>query len=625
VLVHDVRQGFGWGMAWLGVFWVLDGLAQSAVRYGIREDDALPGVGGVNAALWIFNRAGAFLPLTVAVLLVLFPTGRAMPGRWGTASRVILGLMALTTLLTLFTPFPGPGSGIRLPAGVDVDAGTLGMLHPFGQVLFPLALTTNIAGVLVSMGLVVVRYRRSAESDRGRMRWLLWAVLVMALIMAFVLLAGVETAGGAAILALAALPALAMTVGIVRPRVLPVEDLISATLVHGLLALGLVAVDLLALTGLTALLGDSLDQRQTVVVAMLLTAVAYAPARHRLSLLARRALFGARAQRYDVVAGLASRLESTEEGADQLAAVAEAVAEAFGVGYVSVEIDRDGAERVVATHGTPPDRTRALPINYRGEPVGRLVLPAGGVRGRLSRRDEQLLSDLVRQAATAARTARLATQLQQSRERIVLAREEERRRIRRDLHDGLGPALGGAVFGLESARLLVDADPGAARERIAATRDQLQEIVADIRRLVHDLRPPALDDRGLVAVLRQQAERIGAAGPRIVVSADSLEGLPAAVEVAAFRIAGEAMTNVVKHARADNCTVSLRRDDSALVVEVADDGAGMSPDAQAGVGLVSLRERAAELGGSTHISCPPGGGTLVRARLPLHGGTKEEA
>nr|WP_232523643.1 sensor histidine kinase [Nocardioides sp. MAH-18] len=233
---------------------------------------------------------------------------------------------------------------------------------------------------------------------------------------------------------------------------------------------------------------------------------------------------------------------------------------------------------------------------------------------RLSRRDEELLGDLVRQAATAARTGRLAEELQESRERLVTAREEERRRIRRDLHDGLGPALSGVVFQLESARLLVDRDPDAAKAQIGSTSKHVQGVVADVRRLVHDLRPPALDDRGLVGALRQQAEQLS---PAPAVEAGDLGALPAAVEVAAYRIAGEAMTNVARHAAASTATVRLDVVDSALLVEIADDGVGIPADAQAGVGMVGLRERAAELGGRCEVTCPSTGGTVVRAWLPL--------
>ena len=163
-----------------------------------------------------------------------------------------------------------------------------------------------------------------------------------------------------------------------------------------------------------------------------------------------------------------------------------------------------------------------------------------------------------------------------------------------------------------------DRHVAAAQRTIEGLSGHVQDVVADVRRLVHDLRPPALDDRGLVGALTQQAERVSdSGGPAVVVRAEDLHALPAAVEVAAYRIASEALTNVVRHARADTATVRLARADGALLVEVADDGCGIAAEAQAGVGLVSLRERAAELGGRSEVLCPAPGGTVVRAWLPL--------
>jgi two-component system NarL family sensor kinase len=475
-----------------------------------------------------------------------------------------------------------------------------------------------VLGVLVSMATVVVRYRRADGLERDRMRWLVWSVLAMAIVIGISAFSDMTAVRDASIFVIASLPPVAMTIGIVRPQLVPVLDLLNATAVFALLSAVLVAVDLAAVAALDLLLGDSLHQRQVVLTVLLLTAVLYGPVRQRLSALVRRLAFGERGRPYDVVAGLASTLEQADEGPEQLAAVADAVASAFGVSYVRVEVDRASGERLTATHGTAPAEVRSLPISYRDQEVGRVELPVRGLRSRLSRRDEQLLADVVRQAATAARTSQLADALQDSRERLVVAREEERRRIRRDLHDGLGPSLSGVVYQLESARLLVDKDPDAAKRTIEGLSGHVQDVVADVRRLVHDLRPPALDDRGLVGALAQQAERItSSGGPTVRVEAGDLGTLPAAVEVAAYRIAGEALTNVTKHARAGSATVRLALDDWNLLVEVTDDGSGIAPEAQAGVGLVSLRERAAELGGRCEVLCPATGGTVVRAWLPL--------
>ena len=366
-----------------------------------------------------------------------------------------------------------------------------------------------------------------------------------------------------------------------------------------------------------ALLDDEMDQAQVVLVVLLTTVLLYGPLRQPAVAMRCAGWCSAPGDPYDAVAGLASTLETADEGDEQLAAVARAVASAFGVGFVSVEVDRSGGERLVATYGERPAETRTLPIAYRDAEVGRLVLPARGLRSRLSRRDEELLGDLVRQAATAARTSRLAEELQDSRERLVAAREEERRRIRRDLHDGLGPALSGVVFQLESARLLVDQDPEAAKTQVAATSNHVQEVVADVRRLVHDLRPPALDDLGLVGALRQQAERLEP--PAIRRRPSDLGALPAAVEVAAFRIAGEAMTNVARHAgRHDLHRPARRRRRARCVVEVADDGVGIR---RRRPGRRRPGRRCASAPPSSaarsEVTCPPTGGTVVRARLPL--------
>jgi signal transduction histidine kinase len=178
------------------------------------------------------------------------------------------------------------------------------------------------------------------------------------------------------------------------------------------------------------------------------------------------------------------------------------------------------------------------------------------------------------------------------------------------------------VLRIDTARNLTAGDPAEADRLLRSARADVAAALADVRRLVHDLRPPALDDLGLVGAVRQQAERLLA--PRVtaeVVAGPGADDLPAAVEVAAYRIASEALANVAKHAGARSCRVDLRRDaDGALVVTVADDGVGIAPGAPAGVGLVSLRERAAELGGRCTVECPASGGTVVRAVLPADGG-----
>ncbi|MBO9524011.1 MAG: sensor histidine kinase [Nocardioidaceae bacterium] len=614
---EDPRQRFGWAILPIAAVWALDGFSQSYVRFAITADGADP---GSNLALWFLNRFGAVLPLGIAALLLIFPTGRFVSGWLGRLGIGALAGMVAGILIVILAPVTSAPDVEHLPAVVDYNYLALSALDGAADVLHPLSGILTFAGVFVALLTALLRYRRSSGADRDQMRWLVWAVLVVVLTIAVVSVADIGSAVDPVIVVVAVLPVAAMTVGVVRPAVVPVEDLLVRTLVLGAVALSLLAVDLLVVALLSDALGG-LDDRQLVTVVLLVTALGYGPLRQRLVRLVQGWVLGTRGNRYDVMAGLAASLESIDDGPAQLAAVARAVADAFGVRYVAVEVDRSGGERLTATYGDRPAEVRTLPITYRDEEVGRLVLPARGLRSRLSARDEKLLGDLVRQAATAARTGRLADELQLSRERLVSTREEERRRIRRDLHDGLGPAMAGVVYQLETARLLVDADPGGAAAQIDSVRAHVQEIVADVRRLVHELRPPALDDRGLVGAIRQLAEHQPLP---VQVEAADLGALSAAVEVAAYRIVAESLTNVVRHAGAGSALVRLERSGSELVAEVADDGIGIGEDVQAGVGLLSVRERAAELGGRTDVSCPPTGGTIVRAVLPLGAHGKEQ-
>lgn len=610
VVREDPRNRFGPALLPVAAVWALDGLSQSYVRFAVRPDDAYA---GTNLALWFLTRFGAELPLGIAALLLIFPTGRFLPGRLGRVGIGALVGMVIGVLMVILAPATEIPDIANLPPEINYNYLAFSPLEGAADVLRPLSGILTAVGALFAMVTAIVRHRRSTGAERDQMRWLVWAVLVMALTLAITTVADLGSAIDSVIVVVAVLPVVAMTVGVVRPTVVPVENLLVRTLVLGLVALCLLGLDLLVVEVLSRMLGG-LDQRQLVTVVLLVTALGYGPLRQRLYRLVQGWILGSRGNRYDVVAGLAASLESIDDGPAQFGAVAQAVADAFGVDYVSVEVDRSGGERLTATRGVRPREVRTLPITYRDTVVGRLVLPARGLRSRLSAKDESLLGDLIRQAATAARTSSLAEDLQASRERLVNAREEERRRIRRDLHDGLGPSLAGIVYQLETARLLVDDQPERVDAMLTQVGGQVQDTVADIRRLVHELRPPALDDRGLVGAIRQLAE---SQPIPIEVDADDLGSMSAAVEVATYRIVAESLTNVVRHAEADAARVRLEVAGGDLVVEVADDGVGIAEDVQAGVGLLSVRERAAELGGRADVECPPSGGTVVRAVLPL--------
>ena len=620
------RHPVAWVLCVTGLHWTLDGTAASWLAYATVVQPARP---GAAVAFWIFQRLGATLLLSLPLLLLLYPDGRLPAGRWRGAALISVAATALLPVVLLAVPadLAQAQSGAPLPAAfaaLDLDLTTVGLPAAVWTVLLGIGYAAVPLSLLVPFAVVVRRYRASAGEARTRMRWLLWAAVVDVLVMLSILVlpraltsAGLTVGVG--------LTGVAVTVGILRPHLVDVERLLGGTFLYAAMAVTVLAVDACVLGVTGAVLGQRLGERDAAVLALLVVTAGYGPLRQRLWMLIRRGVLGRRDDPYRVVAGLAEQLERVDTPEEQLLAVARSVAEAFRTPYVAVEVYRAGGANLLAEHGTRPAGTQQLPITYRGETVGRLVLPRGGPRAALSRRDERLLGDVVRQAAFAARTSHLAGELQRSREQIVTAREEERRRLRRDLHDGLGPSLGGVALRIDTARNLAARDPQESDRLLRQAREDVTAALADVRRLVHDLRPPALDDVGLLGAVRQQAQRLQGNGLGVSVhGGDGLDGLPAAVEVAAYRIASEALTNVVRHAGARTCRVALEVVGSDLVVEVVDDGTGIPAGTPTGVGLVSLRERAAELGGECRIECPDSRGTVVRARLPLGSGVSVE-
>ncbi|HEX3004924.1 MAG TPA: histidine kinase [Angustibacter sp.] len=619
VLSGRPRHALGWVLSAVGLWWALDGTASAWL---VRATAEQPPLAGASLAFWVYQRLGAGLLLLLPLVLLLYPSGHLPRGRWRVAAVVSLAATALLPALLVTAPArvaqDASGSGELAPSlrGVDLDLTTLPLPDGLWSALLHVAYPVVPVSLVVPFVVVVRRYRRARGLDRTRMRWLLWAAVVDLLVMLTVLV--LPTAVSSIGLTLAVVvTAASVAVGIVRPRLVDVDRLLGGTVLYAGLLLAVLAIDAALLGAAGWLLGDRLDSRQSIVLAAVVVTAVYAPLRHQLWRVVRRWVLGQRDDPYRVVSALAERLEVSDASEGQLLEVARAVAAAFRSSYVAVEVQHTDGQRVTAEHGTAPRRTRALPITYRGEHVGRLLLPDGGGLARLSRRDERLLGDVVRQAAAASRASQLAPELQRSREQLVTAREEERRRLRRDLHDGLGPALAAVAMRIETARNTVPRSPADADRLLDQARADVAGVLDDVRRLVHDLRPPALDDVGLVGAVRQQADRLAPRGLVVRVDGGELGALPAAVEVAAYRIASEALTNVVRHAGAEHCVVRLHRQDGELVVEVRDDGAGIAGGAPAGVGLVSLRERAAELGGWCVVTCPDEGGTTVRAGLPL--------
>jgi two-component system, NarL family, sensor kinase len=386
----------------------------------------------------------------------------------------------------------------------------------------------------------------------------------------------------------------------------------AACALYGVAAVTTLAVFVMGVSTL-----ELLGVKDPSVGGLAVLAVFVAALFHPLTVLLRgvihRLLFGDRADPIAAVAHVGDRL-----GDDPVLAL-RALREALLLPYAA--LTRDG--RPVASSGQPATTLRELPLLVGTTPVGVLTVGLRAGEMRLTAGDESVLRILTPALAQAAHAQALAEALRQSRERAIGAIEDERRRLHRDLHDGLGPTLTGVAYAADAARNLIRVDPDAADRLLRGLRADTASAIAEVRRVVAGLRPPALDELGLEQAVRQRAAVLrGADGIDLIVHVDSapLPALSAAVEVAAYRITVEALTNAARHARCTVVRVGLAVGEDRLVIDVTDDGrqhdaAGSWP---AGSGTESMRERAEQLGG-TFAAGPTSAGGRVHAALPLAG------
>lgn len=474
-----------------------------------------------------------------------------------------------------------------------------------------------VASLIGAVAAVRIRLRRASGAERMQLLWFSWASLTIpgALVLCVVesLLnggkVGVVTLIG--VVLMATMIPVAIGVALLRYRLFDIELVLSRTLVYGLLTLFVAAVYAGIVAGFGSLIGSTTGAG---VVGAGVVAVLVQPVHARLQRRVGRWVYGDRNDPYAALQRVDERLRETQTPAEAVHAVVESVAESLRLPYAAIEFDRGDERRTLAAHGVRGrGEIERRVLTHRGETVGSLVVEVP--RGRpLAPADEQLLDRLASHVGAPVQAVRLTEDLQASRKQIVTAREEERRRLRRDLHDGVGPTLAAMSLQLDVLRDGLGGADGEIADQLGA---QVQEAIADIRRLVYELRPPALDQYGLVSALREQAARLsGPAASFRVHALEPMPALPAAVEVAAYRIALEAMTNAARHSGCRHCNVTIELG-AVLTLSVEDDGVGVDRTAPHGVGLRSMRERTAELGGALVIDAAVSGGTRLVAELPL--------
>lgn len=614
IAVRHTRNPVGWLLIALGCASALHGFAKEYTAYVFVEK---PGaLWGGEAVAWLNAFKGEVTPIgLIALVLLYFPGGRLASPKWRIAAWIAVAGIGLS-MLAAFRPGHFRSSSYPLsvtnPLGVPDGDTIFGAAEGLGMLLL-------LAAVMLAIASTVWRFRLAEGSERRQLEWLaLGGAAVIAFMVGTQFLFTVPDTIEEPLyyLAFAALPT-AIGIGILKHDLYDVDLVLSRTLVWSSLTTFVVGTYVVVVGCLGTLVHARGDLAPSLV-ATGLVALLFHPVRDRLQRLVNRFVYGDRDDPYAVVSRLGRRLEATLAPETVLPTIVETVAEALKLPYVAIALRQGQTLSVTAAFGTPGRNLLNLPLLYQSEPVGQLSLAPRAPGDAFTPSDLRLLEDLARQVGIATHAVRLTGEVQRSRKRLVTAREEERRRLRRDLHDGVGPSLAGIMLKLDAAHNLLPHDPGAVDALLAELKTQTQAAIADVRRAVYDLRPPALDELGLVPALRVHAVRLEGESLRIAVDApNALPALPAAVEVAAYRITLEALTNVTRHAAARTCLVRLSLSDDCLVVELTDDGRGIPADVPAGVGLTAMRERTVELGGTLEIGSTPGRGSRVTARLPL--------
>lgn len=625
IITRRPRNAIGPILLCVSFFYLLSAWSAGVPLYAALAPSLVPAVLS-DVGQWMNN--WVWLPaqiLPITFVFLLFPDGRLLTPRWRVVGWAAgLGLLSLIVALAAH-PGPVSGWGTRPnPFGIAGAESALNRLLYVGSILLAV-------GFLGSMASLVVRFRRSIGIERAQMKWLAYAAVIILIVAVFAIplqffgrLTGPQamewsiTVTNLAMLGVAA----AATVAIVRYRLYDIDVIINRTLVYAIMT-GVVLLIYGLVVGGAGLILQSQGNGLFTILATALVALLFQPIRLRLQQGVNRLLYGQRNEPFEVLALLGQRLEQTIPPHAVYPALVETVARALRLPYAAIDVWQDGHWRTVESFGRPAGDPVAYDLTYQGQLVGRLRVARRAPEEAFSRADERLLLNVARQAGAAVYSAQLTADLQRSRQQLVTGREEERRRLRRDLHDGLGPSLASLLLQARVLRRMIREDPAAAEALADEIQGDIRVTIDDIRRVVHELRPPALDDLGLVPALNVMAAKIGrtdaapAVGPCVTIDApDDLPSLPAAVEVAAFRIVQEALTNVIHHANARAATVRVWFD-RGLWLEIRDDGVGYRGERAGGLGVRSMRERAAELGGTCTVAALPLGGTVVRATLPV--------
>ncbi len=602
----------GWLLYVIGMFQIWNGLTSV---YAIAALDTHPGslpLGGIAgwASAWTWMPS---VGLLATFLLLLFPNGHPPSPRWRWVGWLAGGALALAIGATMVEAWP-------LRADIDAiqDSNLTSPAMVAGFLL------TGIA-VLASIASLVVRYRRSSGDERQQLRWFTLAALFM---VAGLPLGFTPLPGGELVFALGffAIP-IATAVSILKYRLYDLDLVVNKTIVYVTIVIVFSAVYVAIVVGIGSLVGAQGTSPVLAIGATAIVAVAFHPVRQRAQLFANRLVYGERATPYEVLSEFADRLSEAYSVDDVLPRMARLVAEGTGATEVRVWLRAGPELRPTASWplgASPRDPVRGLAdvgslvfeVRHQGTPLGAIgvAMPASQA---LSPEQERLVTDVASQAGLVLRNVALVQDLRASRQRLVAAQDEERRRIERNIHDGAQQQLVALTVRLRLADSLVDRSPEKTHEMLAQLQAQTNDALEDLRDLARGIYPPLLADKGLPAALEAQARK--SAVPTTV-DADGVGRFGAEVEATLYFCVLEALTNVAKYARATSARVELSVADGYVAFEVTDDGDGFDPNTVGyGTGLQGMADRLEAMGGTLRVASAPGGGTTVAGHVPAGG------
>jgi signal transduction histidine kinase len=607
------------------------GVAFFAGEYANHGTYADPGsLPGMAWAWWLADFVWVFLlSLPTTFLLLLFPDGRVPSPRWRPVLWIVTFFVASAVVVFALDPMTYAGKRFVNPVGVDA-------IRPIARFMDGPGYFLLLVLAVLSAASLVQRFRRADRKQRQQIKWFGFAV---SLLVIYFLLDGLVTALGlprgfwfdsvGAVIAFGSLPA-GLGIAILRHRLYDIDVVINRTVLFGILAAFITAIYVGIVVGIGSLVGGR-GNLFLSIVATAVVAVAFQPIRSRARHFANRLVYGRRATPYEVLSTFADQLGEAYSTEDILPRIARMIGEATGAERAAVWVRVGDEFRPSATwpvddaggrairseaSGLPdfPDQERAFPVRHQGELLGALSVTISR-REPLNETQERLLGDLAGQAGLLLRNVRLIEELRASRQRLVAAQDEERRRLERNIHDGAQQQLVALAVKIRLARTLTAKDVDRAQALLDDLQGETQEALENLRDLARGIYPPLLADKGLAAALEAQARKVPFP---VDVQPDGVGRYPAEAEATAYFCVLEALQNAAKYAAASRAVIHLAEDHGHLVFSVADDGSGFDVASTAkGSGLQNMADRVDALGGSIEVASSPGRGTTITGRIPV--------